>query len=825
MKKIILPFLVTALCGNIYANSYSGRVYVDINNNGKYDKGEKLLKDVMVSDGLNVVKTSSKGDFSLQGHSKQKFIFITTPSGYKSVEYYKRISDGVTEYDFGVVPYKSNIGTKGEHSFVHISDTEISTSVGQDDWVNDLRTYSRNEKASFIVHTGDICYENGLKSHKPMLNTENMDVPVYYCIGNHDLVKGNYGEEVFESIYGPVYYSFNVGSVHYIVTPMWGGDYRPSYTREDVYNWLKNDLSNIKKGTPIVIFNHDYWTTENRHVFSAGSDKTIDLDSYNLKAWIYGHVHINHITKHDKVLAVCTSTLARGGIDHATSAFRKISIDSDENIHSELRYTYIDKSVEFASIQNGYAPVTKDGNVMISLNAYSSVSPVRNVNYQCFLYGKEISAVRRMTQKSDMNWYDELSLPEKCNGKTITVKAVVSFSNGETAVRESYFKYLNSDLSGKVSGNWQNLCGNAQHVGIAGDTLSTPYNLAWVKNMGSNVYMSSPIVYKGKVFSATIDENACGKSCITAMNAEDGDIIWKYNTRASVKNTIATCCGLVFAQDVYGYLYAVDAESGKLRWEKKLDVVRVPGLNDGIVVSDNVVFAGSGKGLCAVDALTGNELWKNNSWSQREGTTVTLSLSPNEKILISGVQWGAMYANDALTGKLLWSKSENGIRNRASSPAMFQDGMYFLSLNSLFILSSRTGEILLQKELPYSVDVTSTPLVTKEEIIFGTATEGLVALDRNTLDEKWKFRTGNAMIFTSPYVNGNSSQIECSPILTGDTVIFGSSDGAYYALDRKSGKLLWKHTTGAPVMTTIAVSGSMFFGVDYSGNVYGFCEK
>ena len=115
--------------------------------------------------------------------------------------------------------------------------------------------------------------------------------------------------------------------------------------------------------------------------------------------------------------------------------------------------------------------------------------------------------------------------------------------------------------------------------------------------------------------------------------------------------------------------------------------------------------------------------------------------------------------------------------------------------------------------------------VTKEEIIFGTATEGLVALDRYTLEEKWRFRTGNAMIFTSPYVNGNSSQIECSPILSGDTVIFGASDGVYYALERKSGKLLWKHVTGSPIMTTIAVSGSMFFGVDYSGNVYGFCEK
>ena len=34
-----------------------------------------------------------------------------------------------------------------------------------------------------------------------------MSVSVFYCIGNHDLVKGKYGEELFESIYGPVYYS------------------------------------------------------------------------------------------------------------------------------------------------------------------------------------------------------------------------------------------------------------------------------------------------------------------------------------------------------------------------------------------------------------------------------------------------------------------------------------------------------------------------------------------------------------------------------------------------------------------------------------------
>ena len=59
-----------------------------------------------------------------------------------------------------------------------------------------------------------------MKNHIKLMNTENMDCPVFYCIGNHDLVKGKYGEELFESIYGPVYYSFDAGNVHYVVTPM-----------------------------------------------------------------------------------------------------------------------------------------------------------------------------------------------------------------------------------------------------------------------------------------------------------------------------------------------------------------------------------------------------------------------------------------------------------------------------------------------------------------------------------------------------------------------------------------------------------------------------
>jgi len=35
-------------------------------------------------------------------------------------------------------------------------------------------------------------------------------------------------------------------------------------------------------------------------------------------------------------------------------------------------------------------------------------------------------------------------------------------------------------------------------------------------------------------------------------------------------------------------------------------------------------------------------------------------------------------------------------------------------------------------------------LVTESEIIFGTANNGIIALDRQTLDEKWHFKTGSS---------------------------------------------------------------------------------
>ena len=350
MKKTFLLSCLMLAAMPVMA-AYTGHVYVDKNKNGVFDQSEKPLAGIKVSDGLNVVETAADGSFTLPGHERERFIFITTPSGYKTFNrHYHKIEKKQSGYDFGLIPYSGRIRKNGSHRYIHIADTEIFNTENHADWVNNVRDYARNEQAAFIIHTGDICYEKGLKAHIKLMNTENMDCPVFYCIGNHDLVKGKYGEELFESIYGPVYYSFDAGNVHYVVTPMPGGDHAPGYTSDDVCRWLKNDLAHIRPGTPVVVFNHDLLTYEDTFIFKSKNAGSINLNEYNLKAWVYGHWHINYMKKQGDVYSVCTSSLDKGGIDHSTTAFRVMHVDSKGDFTSELRYTYLDKNICIACL-------------------------------------------------------------------------------------------------------------------------------------------------------------------------------------------------------------------------------------------------------------------------------------------------------------------------------------------------------------------------------------------------------------------------------------------------------------------------------------------
>ena len=820
MKKGLI-ILLLGWCMPLAAQEmYQGRVFADRNGNGVFDKGDLPLKAVAVSDGLHVVQTAADGSFSLPGYEKTRFIYITTPAGYKSEKFYRPAEGTGKAYDFGLVRYDA-AKKDGSHRFVQITDSEIFGNEDQSEWIEEQKEYAMNEKPAFIMHTGDICYEKGLKAHIGLLNTANTYCPVYYSIGNHDLVKGKYGEELYESIYGPTYYSFDAGNVHYIVTPMAGGDHWPSYTRAQVARWLQNDLA-MAAGKPVIVFNHDLLTYGDEFVFKGKDVAGVNLNDYNLKAWIYGHWHNNFIRKQGEVYTISTAAPDKGGIDHSAAVFRVLHVDGKGDFVSEMRYSYLDKAISIASVSDSLPFLTPDGKLQLSVNAYHSSAPVKEVKYTCWSEGKKWHTGKAVKQ-SDWNWSSVIPVKPGKEGQVVTVEAEALLSNGEVITDETAFVYGTARRPVVELGkDWKNLAGNPAHTGVA-EALSPVLAPVWMTNIGASVFMSSPLIADGKVFVASVDENLKGEAHIYALEAATGKLLWKYKTRNSIKNTIAIDGDRVFAQDAEGYLYAVRIKDGQLSWEKKLAVAGLPVLVDGIVADKGVVYAGAGKGLCALTAESGNVLWQNTAWPQGEGTTTTGALGNG--VLVTGVQWKGLYGTDAATGKKLWQADKNGLRNRGASAAVHGNFMYLISQKSLFILETKTGQVIVRKELPFDVDVTSTPLLTDKMIVFGTSASGLVALDRETLELKWQVNTGDALVYTAPYSRQPAATVETSPVLAGNVIYAGASDGKIYGVNKDSGEVVWQFNAGAPVFSSVAISGNTLIVSDFSGNVCAFASR
>src|SRR5690606_30186050 len=110
--------------------------------------------------------------------------------------------------------------------------------------------------ASFGVTLGDITFDN-LDLFEPQAKMiALLGIPWYNVIGNHDINydagHDHHSDETFERVFGPSYYSFDHGPVHFLVLDdiEWlvnedgKGRYRGGLGKEQM-EFIKNDLAMI----------------------------------------------------------------------------------------------------------------------------------------------------------------------------------------------------------------------------------------------------------------------------------------------------------------------------------------------------------------------------------------------------------------------------------------------------------------------------------------------------------------------------------------------------------------------------------------------------
>lgn len=292
---VALAAMLTALATAppLLADTAKGTVYIDANNNQKREASEQGVAGVRVSDGVRFTTTDSDGRYQLE-IADEAIIFIVKPSGYKTPVsrdnipqfYYIHQPNGSPEglrysgiSPTGSLPDQIDFAlTRQDEPSVFeailFADTQPQTDVELDYIRDDVVTELLGTTAAFGMTMGDVAFDD--LSMLPRLNAiiGAIGIPWYNVPGNHELnlmaEDDRYSLETFKSIYGPPYYSFNVGGAHFVVLDniqyngngesdpgdvRGSGGYIANFGRAQL-NWLKADLSTVPDDTLVFITMH-----------------------------------------------------------------------------------------------------------------------------------------------------------------------------------------------------------------------------------------------------------------------------------------------------------------------------------------------------------------------------------------------------------------------------------------------------------------------------------------------------------------------------------------------------------------------------------------
>lgn len=273
---------------------------------GRVTARSKALAGVIVSDGFNVVTTDRKGNYELEPNPAAQSVFISTPSGYQfnhqqgiSRHYYS-LQEGNARrvFNFELEPLDRD---DDEHQFIIWADPQVKNKNDVEKMmtqsVPDVRKIVAAAGTGTLLHgitVGDIVWDELHLFSDYSKAVEKMGIPFFQCLGNHDMDYNKGGDEAsddtFQKTFGPTYYSFNRGKVHYVVLDdvRYLGKNREydGYISQHQLDWLKKDLSFIPMDWLVIVCLHipvHNGVKNNKDLYALLSERNVHIMS--------GHTH------------------------------------------------------------------------------------------------------------------------------------------------------------------------------------------------------------------------------------------------------------------------------------------------------------------------------------------------------------------------------------------------------------------------------------------------------------------------------------------------------------------------------------------------------
>jgi 3',5'-cyclic AMP phosphodiesterase CpdA len=247
-----------------------GVVFNDANGNGLLDPNERPVAGVVVSNQVDVVTTDAAGRYQLPA-GDNTIVFVSVPTDWKTVGPSWHTVPAGDSVSFALQAERQPRTFK----FIHASDPHIDSAH-----VNRVRRFTAMDDSigpAFTLLSGDLIYDS-MSQQEPrarrffeqFLAEMTLRAPYWAVPGNHDhfgIIPSRshvpdthplYNRGMYRHYFGPEYYSFNYGGVHFIGLDTVQPDDSAYYGGVDSLQlaWLARDVAAVPTSTPVVLFAH-----------------------------------------------------------------------------------------------------------------------------------------------------------------------------------------------------------------------------------------------------------------------------------------------------------------------------------------------------------------------------------------------------------------------------------------------------------------------------------------------------------------------------------------------------------------------------------------
>lgn len=325
------------------------------------------------------------------------------------------------------------------------------------------------------------------------------------------------------------------------------------------------------------------------------------------------------------------------------------------------------------------------------------------------------------------------------------------------------------------------------------------------------------------------------------LNGPAQGFSWSFNSQGHIAGALSLVNGTLYMDSFDGRLYALDAKTGKLKWDYQTNnkLMNAPIVSQGVVVvgsgSNDVltakptqtVWSDPGRdGVYGISAATGKLLWAHMTVGEDMPTPALVG-----NLLTFGNGNNVIQALDIGTGKVVWRTPVQGVTTM-SSTAAWRGRIYLVAGESphssiippvqTYALDAATGKILWKA--PYG-DADDSPVIGQGRIYVegSTTLKGVPAPNAVNTVDALNARTGQLVwSYTSQHGNSITMGEEASAGTYVQGVLYQSlpQEHELVAFDAATGKILWKVPTHGPVkMSPLVWHGQVLFG-DGAGYFY-----